>query len=105
MTSPFYPDPNPTTGPHSSQGEWASFLARRQELLNLILHSTMQPSVAEGPQQIAMNDRQETMVHQPQPPLPQRPHTMREDELIGQAKFWGIPNPEAMSADDLYAMI
>lgn len=78
--------------------EWQQFQARQKELLDAILNAGAQFGNTLTQQQAPQN------FTPPAHPVENAMTQVRpagEEELIGQARFWGIPDPEHMSAQDL----
>lgn len=118
MTAPYIPyrDYNQQLGTQSpiAQQEWELFMQRRKELIDAIMGTSMsianqqiaarqqsQASQGHGATRSWGDDGVNTM-GQPLVP-PARPAA--EDELIGQARFWGIQNPESIPPQELFQMI
>lgn len=78
--------------------EWATFLARRKELVDLMLQSAMPEPAPPAPPD--PNDPNSLSLNHV-PVAPGAGQIAPSPDQIGQARFWDIPNPERMSAAEL----
>jgi hypothetical protein len=85
-----------------AQREWDDFNKRHKELVEAILGAASDPGIHQLTQQQVQP--QAPVMQQPDSPFgPPRPAA--RDELIAQARFWGIANPESMDQQELQLRI
>lgn len=98
-----YPDYTAQHGLQSPEmaSEWQDFLSKRKMLMDQII-GTLHDSVGGSQDPNALPDPMDTAAVVPvRHPTRQKP----TEELIGQARFWGIPEPENKDAGFLEAII